>query len=348
MVALGRRSDARVLLDQDLANGTLKDAPPLELAYLASSVGAEDLARSYFKRAEAAGSLSGPAILDAAYNARQVDDRNAASALFRTALDENRSGRLPLDQQSRLNITREVASLERVTGGYISVARSPTGAFAGASPGSRDATFAGGEIFWRPPLNWQRSRMDVFARAFLTADADEGASGPETLQGYIGARVQPFIEYDLVFEGRYLFPLGKDARTDWLARAAYSTGAGGDIRLDASTWTDWNLYGEAGYFLRTDQTIANIEGRYGQAFRLGGVREYSMITPFVGTRLSYDSSLQRELSLGVGPGLAYRYGIGANAWRAPAAYLDLMLQYRFRVLGGEQGEGLSAGATLSY
>jgi hypothetical protein len=342
----GQKAEAQALLAEVLRNGTLESAKPLEIAYLASAAGADSAARTNFARAEAEGALKGQALLDAAYNAKRVDQSEAALRYFGLALEENRAGTLAMEPQSRLYVTQEVASLNKRFSGYLSIARSPAAAFASATPGATDATYAGGEIYWRP-LEYDTS-FELFARAYATVAADEGVTGFETLQGYAGARWRPLLGYDLVFEGSYLFPVGGAAREDWLLRAAYSLGRGGDIRLDRQSWNNWSIYGELGYFINSDQTIGNVEARYGRSFRLGDVSTYTMITPFVGARLSYDTDLRRAAAFGIGPGISLRKGIGATPWRAPSSVLDLVMQYRFRIAGGEQAEGIAAGATLSF
>ncbi|MFN3943699.1 MAG: NfrA family protein [Allosphingosinicella sp.] len=343
LAELGRRAEARAAFDSHLAAGLFADMSPLDLAYLASSAGADAEARTQFARAEAAGTLRGSALLDAGYAARRAGDDAAAIRYFEAALAENRAGTLPLEPQSRYYVVQEVATLTRTFGGYLSASRGQTGTWSGAPAPAVGAAYAGGEIYWRPPALGRQ--VDVFARAFMTLDADQGATGGDTLQGYAGVRWRPFLDYNLVFEGSYLFPIGDQARTDWLVRAAYSIGQGGDVRFDRPNWANWSVYGEVGHFLRTGQTVANAEARYGRGFALGG---HVMATPFVGARAAYDSALARQFSLGAGPGVSLRSGLGGNPWRAPAAFLDLTLQYRFPVAGGEQGEGVFAGATLSY
>ena len=350
LVELGRRDEARALFDRERASGLLANSPPLELAYLASSVGARELAREQFRLAERAGTLTGTSLLDAGYNAKESGANQDAIRYFRSALEADRSGTARLEAQTRLYVTQEITEIGRTVGGYVSVSRSPTGTFPGAVPGGRAATYAGGEIYWRPPgIGYRGGRtVEVFGRAYTTIAADEGATGAETTQGYVGVRTRPILGYDLVFEASHLFAIGEEAQNDWLLRAAYSMGEGGGIRLDAPNWAEWNLFAEAAQFLKSGQTIASLEGRYGRAIRLGGIRDYTTLTGFIGGRANYDSTFAEPFSIGVGPGLSLRRGFGANAYRSPWSILDLTLQYRLGLAGGDQAEGVYAGATLSY
>jgi len=346
LVALDRRADARALFDRTRQSGVLAPSTPAELAYLASSVGDAATARTYFSQAERAGTLQGTALLDAAYNAKEAGNRQAAVRYFRGALAADRAGTIQLEPQARLNITSEIRETARTIGGYISVARSPTGTFAGAAPGAADATYAGGEIYYRPQA--LDGQVDIFGRAFVTLDQAEGATGTRTTQGYVGVRVRPFLRYNLVFEASRLIPIGELAQSDWLLRAAVGFGEGGGLRLDRSHWTEWSIFGEGAQFLESGQTLANLEARYGRAFRLGGVRDYTSITPFLGVRANYDSTFAEQFSIGAGPGLSFRRGLGAGPYTAPWSVIDLTLQYRFGLVGGDQAEGVYAGATLSY
>ena len=346
LVELRRTDEARALFDRYREAGVLDRSPATDIAYLASSVGDQRLARQYFQRAAADGTLRGRMLLDAAYNAKNVGEEDAAVRYFEAALAEDRAGTLQLEPQTRLNVTSEIRETGRDVGGYLSVARSPTGSFAGGPQGGADATYAGGEIFWRPPGT--RTHLELFARAFMTLDQEEGATGPETTQGYLGVRVRPFLEYNLVFEASRLIPIGEFAQSDWLLRTGFGFGQGGGLRLDVPDWTEWSLFGELGQFIESGQTIANLEARYGRALRLGGVRAYTTVTPFIGARANYDSVFSDPFSIGAGPGVSFRRGLGAGPYRAPWSVLDLTLQYRFGLTGGDQAEGVYAGATLSY
>lgn len=346
LVALSRRAEARALFDRSLASGVLARSTPTELAYLASSVGDDRTARTYFRQAEAAGALQGTMLLDAAYNAKEVGEQDAAVRYFRGALEADRAGTIRLEPQARLNIASEIRDTSRSVGGYLSVARSPTGTFAGGTPGAHDATYAGGEVYYRPPgLNGQ---VELFGRSYVTLDQDEGATGTRTTQGYVGVRVRPFLRYNLVFEASRLIDIGGLAQSDWLLRAGFGAGEGGGLRLDRTDWTEWSLFGEAAQFLESGQTIANLEGRFGRGIRIGGLRSYSSLTPFLGFHANYDSTFARPFSIGVGPGVSFRRGLGASAYQAPWSILDLTLQYRLGLVGGNQAEGIYAGATLTY
>jgi tetratricopeptide (TPR) repeat protein len=346
LAALERQAEARALFDRSRESGLFNGSSPADLAYLANSVGDARTARSYFQQAEAAGSLESRMLLDAAYNARAVGERGAAVRYFEGALAAERSGAIRLEPQARLNVVNEIRETSRTVGGYVSVATSPTGAFAGATPGSRDATYAGGEIYWRPPvLNGQ---VELFGRAFMTLDQDEGATGAETTQGYVGVRVRPFTTVNVVLEASRLIPIGRFAQSDWLLRAGFGAGQGGGLRLDVPSWTEWSVFGEAAQFIESGQSLATLEGRIGRTVRLGGIRSHSALSGFLGARAAYDSFYGEPFSLGAGPGLSFRRGLGAGPYNAPWAILDLTLQYRLGLAGGEQAQGIYAGATLSY
>jgi hypothetical protein len=59
---------------------------------------------------------------------------------------------------------------------------------------------------------------------------------------------------------------------------------------------------------------------------------------------------QRSWSLGAGPGVGVRYGFREDHYNTPRSYLDLTVQYRFAIGGGDtqRAKGLFATAILYY
>lgn len=342
LAQLGQIAAARELLERLIADGTLTGSDPDELAYLAQAAGAPGLASSLFAQAFRAGRLQPGELIDAGYNARAVGDDAAAATYFRTALAADRAGSADLGSQTLRYAAQDLHDLTHEVGGYLSITRAPAGTVIGVLPGVIDGTYAGGEVYWRPKALGRRG--DVFFRGFLTLDAEAESSGFETAQGYVGVRFRPF-DFDLAVEASYLFPIGGAAREDVLLRTAAGLGEGGGIRLDRRDWEYWSVYGEIGQFLIDDQTIASLDVHYGRALRLG---DWTMLTPTVGARASFDSSLPDEFALGAGPALSLRQGIGGTRWTAAPVWLDAILQYRFGVAGGEQEEGIFTTAVLGY
>lgn len=356
LVALGRKDEAKARFAQALAAGTLSGMKTLDLAYLASQVGDTAAAYAYFHQAEEEGSLRrGPALVDAAYAAKRTFHNAEAVSLLEQAVDANAEGKLPLPAQNLFGLRREAADIGRTWGAYASVSYGAVGVAPSsplAPPPSGGHTIQGGaEVYWRPPgIGYQNGALfEVFGRVFQTwYDETGGATGATTTQGSVGVRWKPISDQNLVLEVSRLFPIGALAREDVLFRVAYSTGDGTDLRVDVPDWNYWQVYGEGDYFTQTPETLGNFEARWGRSYRLDALSSRLVLTPFVAIGGAYDSLLATPGTLSAGPGLTVRNWFREDAYRAPMSYLDLTVQYRFRLAGDDRGSGWFAGAFLSY
>ncbi|MEW6255743.1 MAG: tetratricopeptide repeat protein [Pseudomonadota bacterium] len=355
LVALKRKDEAHKRFLADLAAGTFASFPPLDVAYLANQVGADQEALRYFDTAKAFGELRGPSLLDAAYVAKREAANDQAIAYFKDALDAHRAGTLPLPPQTEFGIKREVADMERSWGVYSSLSYGAVGVMPSTAlappPGVGSAVQAGLELYWRPPVIGYRNGalVELFFRAFETLyDESGGATGWNTVQGSFGARWKPLSDQNLVFEISHLFPIGEFARTDWLFRIAYSAGEGSDLRVDVPEWVYWQVYGEGDYFAVNPETIGNFEARLGRSYRLDAISDRIVFTPFLAVGGAYDSVLATPGALGAGPGANLRFWFREGVYEAPQSYVDLTFQYRFRLAGDERAQGIFASAFLSY
>jgi tetratricopeptide (TPR) repeat protein len=353
---LGRQDEARALLEAALADGSLAGASDLDIAYLATSAGDDALALPYYEKAAAAGELKGRTFLDAAYVAKRRFRNAEAVEFFKAGIDAARAGEIEVDPQYLFGLRREVADITRTWGAYLTVTYGavgvmPSSTTAPTPSGGRNVGQLGAEVYWRPPEIGYRNGalVEVFARAFETIyDERGGKTGPETLQGLVGVRWKPFSDWNLIFEGARLVKLGSASREDWLARAAFSAGAGTDLNVVDPHWTTWQVYGEADRFFETAQNVAVFEGRVGESFRLDPISDKLVATPFLALGGSYDSSFEDPGALGAGPGFALRYWFREDTYAAPRSYVDMNVQYRFKLAGDNRARGLFAGMTVSY
>ncbi|WP_164738409.1 NfrA family protein [Aquabacter cavernae] len=355
LVALKRKDEAHQRFLTDMSAGVFVSFPPLDVAYLANQVGADQEALAYFDRAKAFGELRGPALLDAAYVAKREVANEEAIAYFKDAIDANRAGTLSLPPQTVFGIKREVADMERSWGVYSSVSYGAVGVMPSTvfapPPGVGHSIQAGVELYWRPPVIGYRNGalFELFFRAFETLyDENDGATGWDTVQGSVGARWKPLTDQNLVLEISHLFPVGQYARTDWLFRVAYSTGDGSDLRVDVPDWLYWQVYGEGDYFAVNPETIGNFEARLGRSYRLDPISDRIVFTPFLAIGGAYDSVLATPGAMGAGPGANLRFWFREGEYTAPMSYLDLTLQYRWRLAGDARAEGVFASAFVSY
>ncbi|MFS8036190.1 NfrA family protein [Xanthobacter sp. AM11] len=353
---LGRTQEARQIFTEAYNRGELRGMSNVDLAVLASQAGEDELAYQYFSEANSRMQLRGSNLVNAGYNARRTYHNAEAVEYFKAAIDENREGKLQLDPQYAFGLRREVAELTRTWGAYASVSYGPVGVAPGsylvpATGGTNRTVGAGAEIYWRPPGIGYRdgSIFEVFVRSFGTVyDESGGATGVDTIQGSVGARWKPLKTENLVFEASYLFPVGQYARDDVLLRVAYSKAEGTDLRVDVDNWRAWQIYGDYNYFVMQPQTIATFEARYGHAFRMDALSDRLVLWPYLALGGGYDTGLATPFALGAGPGVTMRYWFNEDEYTAPRSYLDLTMQYRFKLAGDDRAEGIFAGAFLSY
>lgn len=353
LIDLNRKDEAHRRFVE--AQGVLSSLPNLDLAYLANRVGDDRTAYDRFTRAKAAGQLKGSGSVDAAYVAKRLYKNDEAVELFKTAIDEAKSGRFEPEPQQLFGFRREVSELERSWGAYASLFYGAVGVAPGIpsapTPAGGNVLQAGTEIYWRPPgIGYRNGALvEVFGRAFQTlTDETDGPTGNATSQASIGARWKPFGSVNLVLEASRLFPIGKYARTDGLLRIAYSDGRGTDLRVDAADWWTWQVYGDLGYYVEDKQTVGTFEARAGRSFRLDGISNRLVLTPFLAVGGGYDSTLATPEALGAGAGLNLRYWFRESQYTAPLSFIDINVQYRVKLAGDDRAEGIFAGITMSY
>jgi hypothetical protein len=123
--------------------------------------------------------------------------------------------------------------------------------------------------------------------------------------------------------------------------------------------------------LRRQQWFGAAELRAGRSYRFGAEQTRWVLSPYlvigadwidqrsrvrgiayplIGAQ-SFDlSDTDRSWSLGAGPGVGVRYWFREDHYNAARSYLDLAVQYRFALGGGDtqRAKGLFATATLYY
>jgi tetratricopeptide (TPR) repeat protein len=351
---LGREADAKALFEKAKATGALDGASDLDIAYLAVRLGDDSTATARFRQAKSSGNLTGPAMLDAGYAAKRSVDNAEAIADFKAAIDANAEGRLPLSQQSLFETRREVAELERTWGAFASLTYGAVGVMPSSSltpPPVGRILQAGSEVYWRPPVIGYRDgrTFEIFVRAFETlTDATGGPTGAPTLQGAAGMRIKPFSAFNLVLEGARVFPIGSNARQDWLARVAFSDGDGTDLRYDATNWTMWQIYAEYDRYFQTVENVVAFEARLGRSFRVDAISDTLVATPFLAFGGSYDSLFATPSAVGAGPGIGIRWWFRQDKYTAPMSFIDLNVQYRFKLAGDDRARGVFVGLTLAF
>ncbi|MBR0697812.1 NfrA family protein [Bradyrhizobium lablabi] len=357
MVDLGNKAEARSIFDNAVAHGRLNSVREADLAYLAAAVGNDEMALRLFDRASAKGELPPRAAIDAGYTAMRRFENAKAIAYLKQGIDAKADGKIDIDDQKLFETRRTVANLSREWGinssiiyGKVGSAPNPFFITGGGVP-SNYTSQLGTELYYRPEGFGYRNGaiFELFGRLFETLyDQSGGPTGSQTTQGMVGARWKPLSDQNLVFEVDKLFAGGDAARNDTLLRALYSYTVGTDLRVLESSWTTWYIYSEVDRYLEREQWIGIFEGRFGRSFRLDSISSKLVFFPHVVVAANYDDSFAKFQAYSAGVGGSLRYWFGETKYLAPPSFLEITLQYRFRLAGDGRAEGIFAQTSLNY
>lgn len=349
---LGRRSEARSRFAQYQADGQLREASDLDLAYLAARVGDDEAARTLFASADAAGKLPDSALQDSAYTALRAGKDGEAVNYFKRTIDAADSLKLKLEPQMLFDTRRAVADISREGGVIASLTYRGGGTVVSGFGASRSeignkTAQVGVEAYWRP-FGYRNGRyVEVFARGFETLYSQAGgATGGDSLQTALGIRWKPLSTQNLVLSLSRVF--SKGAQDDWLAQAGYSLDVGTDLRVDVDNWWTTRVAGEVGHYFENKQDYGLASAMFGKSYKLRGDGR-TVAYPHAVVAAEYNSLLPSDkLSVGAGPGVSLRHWFREDKYAAPRSYVDLSLQYRFRLSGDERAKGLFVNSLISY
>ncbi|MBI2771492.1 MAG: tetratricopeptide repeat protein [Burkholderiales bacterium] len=349
---LGRKAEARQRLAQAQAAGELKAQGDLDQAYLAVRLGDDAAAQAAFARADAAGKLPATSLQDSGYTAMRRGDDAQAVGYFKRSIDAVDSLSLKMDKQMVYDTRRTISELTRVTGLIASLAYRGGGSVTpgfGAAPTSISSKTlqAGVEAYWRP-FGYRAGRyVELFARGFETLHSGAGdPTGGDSLQAALGIRWKPLSQANAVLSLSRVFTHG--APDDWLAQAAYSFDKGTDLRVDVPDWWTTRVSAEAGHYLSAGQTYGLATVQAGRSYRMPAADGKAVLFPHAVAAAEYNSLLADKLSVAAGPGVSLRYWFREDKYAAPRSYVDLSLQYRFRISGDERAKGLFVTSLISY
>ncbi|UVE70231.1 bacteriophage N4 adsorption protein A (plasmid) [Burkholderia pyrrocinia] len=282
---------------------------------------------------------------DAAYTARGLGKNELADQFFRESIDANVQAP-QYDAEQAYGYRRAIDDAERRVGAIVSMAYQS----GGFGPQETIGILQGGtEVYWQPPkIGYDNGRIfQLFARQYATLyDHSGGITGLPTLQWSVGARYKPFSSQNLVFTVEKLMKGGRYAYDDWLFRVGYSIDDGIDLHPVKPDWTTWQFYTESAYFARQERLVQPVELRCGHSWRLDSISDHLVMFPHAAIAGDYDSRAPQRLALGAGPGIGVRYWFRESAYRAPASWIDLDVQYRVRLTNADRAKGLVVRATL--
>lgn len=290
-------------------------------------------------------------LLAAAYAAQHLSDNSYSAQLFREAIDAHDAKQLTLTPAQVYNVRQAVTELERQWGVTAALGYGSVGVMnpAYAPSTSRRKTLQTSiEAYWRPPVVGLRdgTRFELYGRVNQALyDGTGGATGSKTTQGVVGVRWKPLARQNVILAAEKLFRLGKNARNDLLLRTAWSDGDGLGLYLDQDKWRYWQVYTEADYFLKEQQFLAVAEGRYGYSYKTASDL---VLTPMIAMNANYDSVLHKKFAFGAGSGLNVRYWFRENHYQSAQSFIDINVQYRFKLAGDSRAEGLFTNIYFSF
>lgn len=330
-----------------------------ELAYLALRRNDDAAALKWLEMALAsprpAGSRAG-LYADAGYAATRLARNRVAIEMLSRAVDEWHAaapGEKPFDEEQLFGMRRSIESLSRRWGIVLSLGHSnQASAPSGLGVPGRDVRVvqAGAEVAYTPErFGYRNERMfQIYANAFQAVYANDGqyATGSASAVGGLGARYKPLEDINLVFALERRFALGAAAGDDdWLLRVGFSASGGTDWHPTRRSWTTWQIYTETVYFTDAGRLVQPFEARLGRSRKAG---HGLVLTPFAGIGGEYDEAQDPRSAAGAGPGIAARWWFGETRHRAFPGYLELSLQYRFRMTDARRGGGVFGMLALKF
>ncbi|MDR3101236.1 MAG: tetratricopeptide repeat protein [Paraburkholderia sp.] len=348
----GAKREARATLDAGLLDGM----PPLSAAYIAQRAGADRRAFEYFAQADEAHALPPRATGDVGYSAYRAHFDEAAARYFERAIDYGTAppdGAAPATLLQLQDLRNAHADVTRNWGFTASLnyrgAGLQPGVATGSAPGVYDDWQTGIEGYWRPFGSLGDRNFELYARGYLDFGAKGDApSGISTTIGAVGARAKPFESIDAIIAFERLIPIGSHAPSDWLVRLAYSGGFGTERRLDVPSWWTVQGYGEVGHYVSNGWNYGTGYLEAGRTWRLDSISPKLTVFPYGVIGMDYDTSINHSAPVGMGVGISTRYWFRDSFYNAPRSYVDVSVQYRWRVSGDDRAGGVFFGTVLSW
>jgi tetratricopeptide (TPR) repeat protein len=364
--ALGQPQEALLRLQKARANGELKSGDEVQIAYFLAQAGDDRGALREFKRLDRQNQLKPTEVQDAAYSAMRAGDDAQAIAYFKRVIDYQQTGDLHMPDQQVFDTRRAVSDLSRewgVTNTTTYRGASSTNGLSGAPSSSNDSLQNSTEVSWRPAGYNNARFVELYGRVTDTLWNKESGNdkGLDALQGAVGVRLKPFSEYNVMTAFERTFPLaGSNAKGDWLLRLGYGSSIGTDLRVDVPSWWTSNLYVEGGRYLKDKRNYFNSEWQLGRSIRMDRISPRLVLFPHVVLAADYDSQMHSSTDAfgrnktssgnagGAGVGIGVRYWFRETQHKAPQSYVDFSVQYRAKVYGDDQAEGVFARLTYSW
>jgi bacteriophage N4 adsorption protein A len=204
---------------------------------------------------------------------------------------------------------------------------------AAASSGGLIPSQGGAEFVYRPwGLFGRQDDALQFGARLLWSNRPKGlAIDHESLQGGLAVRYKPLQSQDFFVSAERLIKIGNASQSDWLLRASFGLGREVELHPGKAHWNYTRLYADAGYF--TDARATALYAEFSQGISLRA-SDHFLVTPHV-TLVEHHQNPDpaRTSVLEAGPGLAFKFLLGASRYETQRASIDLVVQYRARITG---------------
>ncbi len=223
-----------------------------------------------------------------------------------------------------LRRTIEFAAYQTYATDNREVSVTPGGAIGGIIPSQGGISFA-----YRPPeIGLVDGRVfQVFSRLLWTNELNSLKPDFDSATAGVGVLYKPFSAHNFYVSGERLFGVGSNAQNDWLLRATYGWQPVYDIKYNQRFWNYSLAYGDLGYFIRDEGTVAFYgELRQGISFNFNNS---FVVTPHLALDGRVQSPDPGDISyLQGGIGVSFSYFFNQSKYQAPRSSLELTFQYK--------------------
>jgi adsorption protein A len=320
----------------------------LQLAYLHKQEGSAAAAIPLFEKALQLDPSRSNVYADLAYANVETGSNQEALGWFHKAIDD-KAAALGGEQASNPQLYGMRQQVRAMTQGYrfdVYQSYRPSSGSGAASvvpgfvSGGVIPSQGGAELLYQPEnAGYNNGRvLRFFGRSLWSNRPGSMRIDPHSVQGGVGLEYKPLGDENIYLGVERLFPIGRDALSNWLLRASWGYSNGYDLRPDQDSWNQTILYADAGYLAQHDKTRSlYFEGRQGWVKKIGSAL---MVTPHVMAAARGQRPDPFKVSyVEAGAGVSLKYLFNESKYSAPRSSLEFVLQYRKQVAGSRHHGG---------
>jgi hypothetical protein len=114
------------------------------------------------------------------------------------------------------------------------------------------------------------------------------------------------------------------------------------------SWWTVQDYAEVGHYVSNGWNYGTGYIEAGRTWRLDTISPKLTVFPYAVVGMDYDSSINHSIPVGMGVGISSRYWFRDGFYDSPKSYVDVSVQYRWRLTGDNRAGGVFFGTVLSY